>query len=271
MSNKKEERARPGKGQGPVRHVSKAIQEFKDNLPRSVVPVVLTVIGTIAFQSGNYVVHFLLERGQLSQQIHYERQKDLALMKNKEMVMKVVAGYNPSTALEVVVEFEKSILTMNAEKREGFAKRLRSAFEEGEAHLGTLEGYNGMESTLPEGWLASHIAVSSAELQALDTALGCAENPHLTRSDRYACLNSIERNAIQAERALARTHSADEVAGSHASLFDADRTLRWDRASHEMNVLFLKLFGSLSGLAFSLYAYEKLFEHFLESEKHKAS
>jgi hypothetical protein len=245
----------------------KVLKQLRDSLPKSVIPVLLTILGTVAFQSLMSVVHFFSEVPQMRQQAEYERMRDVALLNNEEMVVKAVAAFDYGDHLTLVNNFQKSFQRMNNEERQRFGKQLTTAADQTENQLGTLEGYVGLESTLPESWIKSQIQVYSAELELLETAQGCAEYPLHTDVAKRDCLISMNTHRTRLERALSRNMSTAKVLEANKPLIETERKLRWDRASHGIDMLFLKLFAALMGLSICYWAYGKLFSHFLETEK----
>jgi hypothetical protein len=255
--------------QPPAKTLPKARGELKDLLARSAIPVLLTVIGTVAFQSGSYLVYYYSEKNQVEEQFFYERQKDVALKQNEMTILKATDESGYSRHLHLILDFER-LLTKGAiddQKRKAFAARLRNAIEETEEHLGTIEGYAGMETTLPPNYLETEIQLSSAELAGLETALGCAEHPLTEQPAQYACMMSIARDSALAQRSLSRDSSARKVLDSHDSLVEADRELRWNQSLHKFNLLYRKFEVAMVGLVVSLCAYVLLFGLFLKSEK----
>lgn len=248
---------------------TKAFTEFKDNLPRSVVPVVLTIIGTIAFASGNFVVSFFLEQHQLSRQVSYERERDIALERNTGTLLSAVTDYRDAIKhADLAREFvEATAKGVDANTGFAYSQRLRDALGEAEQHLGTLEGLSGMVSTLSDNWLTAEIADSTAEVHLLETALACANRASKVPAVRQECIDSILNDMTQTKRTLARTTAAGQVSDAHKSLWEADRELRWNQAAHRIDVFYVKLLASLFGLVVAWYAYGKLLAHFLETER----
>lgn len=249
-----------------VSYSSRALQQLKENLPASVVPVLLTVLGALAYQSGLMLFYYYTEGAQVIQQVEHVQKRDLDLGANTLMLKRAILPL-PIKQLRLIGEFQAALPSMNPVKREQFAARLRDAIDESSKSLGTLEGYTGVESTLPRNWLNSQIEFQARNLEALQGSLACAEAPLETLAVQLECLKSIRKQNARVERALARTQSAEEAATSSLAMADSERQLRWSEGQHKEIMLFRKTDWAFAGSAICLLAYGMLFSYFLNSQK----
>lgn len=250
-----------------IRYSSRALQEFTDNLPKSVVPIVLTILGTIAFQSSAFVVRFLAQEGQIKRQIDYERQRDIHLTQNEAMVTHAVLDIKIEKYLPLITDVALSLPKADAAKRRSYASQLRSAINQTNSDVGTLEGFVGTESTLPPQWLPAQMEFLSAELELLQGELDCVERVVAGHPTEYSCAKAVQPHAPRMNRALARTRTAFQSAQANKSLHQAEARLRWEQQTHDVRIAYVKLAASLCGVMICVWAYGKLFSQFLEKQK----
>lgn len=250
-----------------VTYSFRALQEFKDNLPRSVVPVVLTVLGTLAFQSGIVLFDYYSEKEQIVQQVNYEMNRDISWEQNTLMLRKAAISEFPTKHSKLIADFQNALPVMNSEKSAMFATRFRDAIDESNTSLGTLEGYTGLKSTLPQTWLAAQTELYSSDLEALQTALACVDMSVSSDGSKLECLHRIRKQLSRMQRALARVKSVNEASTANEAMFEADRTVRWNKGRHQIDKLFRKAGWALVGLSISLVAYVAVLGYFLKSEK----
>jgi hypothetical protein len=249
---------------------TKALREFRKNLPQSVVPVVLTVLGALAFQSVSFLAHFASEIGPMMQETEYETQRDVALIENARVQQKAVGAIDFRKTIKLVSDFEDELPNINNAMRAGLVARFHDAIDETEKNLGTLEGYTGLESTFPQNYLTPPLEVLTAELEVLETALGCVEHSLPPASEKHSCLLLIRTRMQRVERALARVLSAGDASSRAFEVANAEIHLRLVKAVHNVKLLYLRAAASLVGLCVSLLAYGALFSTFLESERSRA-
>lgn len=253
------------KNEEKQKHSSGFLQEFRDNLPKSVVPVMLTVLGALAFHSAVNRLNFDVDEKQLTERLEFERSRDISLKQNELMMRDTAGKVVPLADSKLIGEFQDAIPTMSDAKRAKYVERLFAAVNQANGNLGLLEGYTGLESTLPPNWLASQIEFVSADLERMQVALSCAERPLDTTNAKLECLNSLRRQSPRLERAAQRSQTAEKAATAATSMFDADRKHRWDIGNSEVETFFRNGRWALYGLVFSLIGYGVLFQFFILS------
>lgn len=255
---------------------SSFFHELRDSLPKSVAPVLLTILGALAFQGAVSTVSFPDEEKQLTERINAEKNRDISLLANEKMIQEAVVSSIPNHHLKVIGDFQNAIPTMDEEERARFQQKLFTALDEANGKLGTLEGYTGLDSPLPSNLLASRIQLVSADLETVQTALSCSEKPLNASEAKLDCLSKIRKESSQLGRAIQRTVSAGKAAQAASSMFDADRKHRWDADDRELETFFRKRHWALYGLVLSLLGYGLIFHFFIlwstptgEGKKHE--
>lgn len=252
----------------------KALREFRENLPRSVVPVALTVLGALAFQSVSFLAHFLSEVRPMMQEMVYERQKDIALLKNDTTLDEQFAPFDVNEELKTIESFDDATLSgkligINNSKRKQFASQFSQGVANAEQKLGNLEGFIGFQTTKPSNWLPSVLELCSANLRLLETASECANHAPVSIAARRDCVLSVDAGAKRLLRAASRAKSANDVVAKSWPIRDAERELRWRKSAHKLDLLAMKATVALLGFGVSLWAYGMLFSNFLKSERIK--
>jgi hypothetical protein len=260
VEEKREEKKR-------LQHSSKFLQEFRDSLPRSVAPVLLTLLGALAFHNAVTTFNFFAEEKQMTERLEFERSRDLSLIQNEGLMREAIVKTVPIAHAKLIGEFQSAIPTMNDAKRTRFVERLLAAVNEANGNLGALEGYTGLESTLPPNWLASYIEFFSADLESTQTALSCAERPLEGNNAKQECLIPMRRHFSRVDRALGRIQAAEKAATATKSMLEADRTHRWSMGQSELDMFFRKARWAFYGLILSLFGYAVLFHYFVLSEE----
>ena|ERR1022692_1560321 len=174
----------------------------------------------------------------------------ISLLQNETMIRDAAFKALPPIAhVKLISEFQAAIPTMDDAKRLHLAERLSNAITEENGGLGALEGYSGLESTLPPNWLPSEIEYFSSRVESLQTALLCAERPLNTDVAKLECLTSLRRQWPRLERASRRTESAESAAKAAKAMLEADRVHRWNMGKRELDVFFGNASWALYGLA----------------------
>jgi hypothetical protein len=247
-------------------HSSKVLRELRDNVPKSVVAALLTILGALAFNGAVITFNFSADEKQITERLEFERNRDINLAQNELMIRDAFSKMVPVAHAKLMGEFQSAIPTMTDAKRVQFAKRLFAAVGEANGNLGTLEGYAGLESAIPPNWLPSQIEYLSADLDTLQTALSCTEQSLETRNAKLKCLLSMGRQGPRVERAVQRSQAAGKAATAAKTIFEADRTHRWAVGKSELDSFFRRSKWAFDGLMLSLMGYAVLFHFFLLSK-----
>jgi hypothetical protein len=244
---------------------SEFLQAFRDNLPKSAVAVLLTILGALAFQSAVITLNFQKDHDELTERLEFERNKDVRLQKNEIMLRQALANAVPKGHIALLSEFENAVPNIDDSKRAKFRQRLFSAVEEANGNLGTLEGYVGLESPLPPNWLASQTGYVAADLEMMQTALSCTEQSLQTAEAKGQCLNSLQKQFPRLTRASRRSQAAEKATTASEEMSEAERKRRWDIGHRELETFFHKSEWAIYGLVLSAAAYVILFNYFLLS------
>jgi hypothetical protein len=251
-----------------LRFAPKVVRDFVKDLPKSAVPVVFSVLGALTYQSATTIANFFLEEGQMRQQKDYEAERDIRVLGNTVLVMESSTHLlDFKQHMQLLIDFENSLPRITSEEREHFAAQIREAINESNKNVGTFEGYSGVETTLPQNWFVSVTQLSTSELQLLETARGCVARPLVTRASKERCNVSLGHQFPLFWRASSRDKSAEEAAKIARSMWDRERDVRWSKARHGVDMLFVRALGAMVGLSMCFWAYSKLISYFIESER----